>query len=338
MGGSGAADVRVRRALLAVLDRRLADAEDLLREVVRADSQELLVYLSLARLYRARGEVGRAIRVHQNLLLRSDLPAETRSATLRGLAEDFRAGGFLRRAIAAYEELLASLPRDVTALEALVELSREAREPERALEHSRALRRARGAGRREPAVRQREAELWVQVGRLACEREQGGDAERAARKATRVDPEVPEGWVLRGDLAAARGRTRRAVEYWTRGAKLSPRVALGLEERLQRAYADLGEPRGYASLLGELLERHPRHPALEVARARSLAAAGVREEATSALRQLVERDPDQLEAWAELGRLEDEVGRREEACAAFRALGEAARRAGWLAAREWGVE
>jgi hypothetical protein len=40
----------------------------------------------------ARGEIGRAIRIHQNLLLRPDLPAALRHEAQVGLALDFRRG------------------------------------------------------------------------------------------------------------------------------------------------------------------------------------------------------------------------------------------------------
>ncbi len=53
---------------------------------------------ALARLYRQQGEFGRAIQLHQNLLLRRDLDAEQRIEVLGELAEDFRKAGFLRRA------------------------------------------------------------------------------------------------------------------------------------------------------------------------------------------------------------------------------------------------
>ena len=62
-----------RRALLAVLENDYDAAESLITEAVHADSEDIEPYRSLARLYRLRGEIGRAIRIHQNLLLRDDV-------------------------------------------------------------------------------------------------------------------------------------------------------------------------------------------------------------------------------------------------------------------------
>ena len=86
-------DIVVRKALRCVLEGNLDTAEDLLSRAVRIDSDQVDAYLSLARLYRLRGEIGRAIRVHQNLLLRKDLQSEHRDEALLGLAGDEGARG-----------------------------------------------------------------------------------------------------------------------------------------------------------------------------------------------------------------------------------------------------
>ena len=124
---------RTRRALLALLEGDLDVAEHELAEVVRADSSDAVAYLALAHLYRGRGEIGRALRVHQNLLLRSDLGASQRGQVLRALAADLKAGGYLERAIAAYEQVLEEDPRRSDAVDALVELFAQSGQHERAI-------------------------------------------------------------------------------------------------------------------------------------------------------------------------------------------------------------
>ena len=81
-------DAAVRRALLAVLGRDLQSAEQLLARAVRLDSQDTEAWLALASVYRQRGEVGRSIHVHQNLLMREDLDDAERLRVLTELAAD----------------------------------------------------------------------------------------------------------------------------------------------------------------------------------------------------------------------------------------------------------
>ena len=131
------ADEALRGALLAVLERDLDEAERLITAAVQLDSSAVEPYMALARLYRMRGEIGRAIRVHQNLLLRHDLTKQQTVAALGDLALDFQRGGFLQRAIASYEEVLAHDPRHAGALRALVALLQDVRDYGRAIEMGR---------------------------------------------------------------------------------------------------------------------------------------------------------------------------------------------------------
>src|SRR6185295_12603507 len=127
--------------LLAVLERDHERSEALLVASAELDSSGVEPHLALARFYRTRGDIGRAIRLHQGLLLRRDLERDQRTSCLADLAADFRSGGFLQRAIASYEEVLSRDPRHVAALRALVKLYGDARDHARAIEMAKRLAR-----------------------------------------------------------------------------------------------------------------------------------------------------------------------------------------------------
>jgi lipopolysaccharide biosynthesis regulator YciM len=193
-------DAAIRRALHAVLDHDLDAAETLLADAARSDGDAVDAYLALASLYRQRGEIGRAIHLHQNLLLRRDLDADARFQALVGLADDFREGGFLRRAIAAYEEVLVHQPRHTRALRALVRLLVGVREPRRAIPLARRLARIEGT-----KAALAEAGLWVDL--AESERAEGRTqvARKALRRSLRADPENVRAWMRR---RASRGTPR----------------------------------------------------------------------------------------------------------------------------------
>lgn len=102
----------LRRSLRAAVEGDTTRAQAWLERAVELDSADFDAYQALARLYRDRGEIGRAIRMHQNLLLRTDLADEDRVLARLELARDLEAGGFLDRALASFEELHAERPRD----------------------------------------------------------------------------------------------------------------------------------------------------------------------------------------------------------------------------------
>lgn len=308
------ADVALRGALLAVLDRELDEAERLIAAAVKLDSTGVEPYLALARLYRMRGEIGRAIRIHQNLLLRSDLtPAQT-VAALADLAADFQRGGFLQRAIASWDEVLAHDPKHRRALRALVPLLADVRDFPRAIEMSRRLARLGGDGGGDVAS---EAELLVQSAEHAHAEGRSDDARKALKRALRRDARSVPAWIAFGEIEAERGRTKAALAAWSRVPALDRRAGARVYPRLEATYAALGRARDFEAYLAERIAERPDDPQARLAQARTLAARGAADEALESLRGLLERDPDDLEARATLGRILVSEGREAEAAKAY---------------------
>ncbi|MFQ5645591.1 MAG: tetratricopeptide repeat protein, partial [bacterium] len=64
------------------------------------------LYLKLGDLFREKGDIERAIRLHQGVTVRSGVSPEIKIQALNGLARDYRSGGFIDRAVATFEEVL----------------------------------------------------------------------------------------------------------------------------------------------------------------------------------------------------------------------------------------
>ncbi|MCG8592660.1 MAG: tetratricopeptide repeat protein [Proteobacteria bacterium] len=288
---------RLHRALLAVLERDFDTAEAALQEAVEADSMEVEPYLALARVYRTRGELGRAIRIHQNLLLRRELTSAHRGAVLEGLARDFQQGGFLRRAIAAYEELLALEPRHAGALRALASLAEEAREHERALELTRRLARAEG----EP-LKEVEARLWVRAAEAAHAAGDHPKARKSIKRALRADPRQVDARLLLGRLEAERGKNKAALAAWEAIPRLDRARAVEVYPRLESSYAALDRPRDFEKLLRALIEEDPEDPHARLALANHLGRRGETQMAIDELRRLLGRHPSWVPGRVALGR------------------------------------
>jgi lipopolysaccharide assembly protein B len=261
-----------RLALGAVLDDEPDRAEEALAAVVQEDSTQVEVYLALGQLYRRRGEIGRAIRIHQNLLLRRDLAAEHRERALRGLARDFRKGGFLQRAIAAFEELRDRRPRDPEALAALARLRADVRDFDAAFDAQRRLARAtREDGHALEAERgkpKKALAAWKRA--LAADR----------RMAARVYPRLEVAWAALG--RAREFETALRAELSLRPEDAEARLALA------RTLAARGEGEAALAELDVLFEREPERIDAHAARARILLGAGRDAEAAKALAELLD--------------------------------------------------
>jgi len=321
-------EAALRSALLAVLDRDLDSAEALLTRALQLDSRGGDSFLALARLYRMRGEIGRAIRIHQNLLLRGDLDSEQRVTVLADLAADFQQGGFLRRAIASYEEVLAYDSRHLGSLRALVKLHSDVRDHKRAIEVGRRLAKAEG---RSGGVE--EAALLVEMARGAHAEGRGDDARSAVKKALRKDPRSIRGWVTLGDLEAERGRSKQALAAWLKVTQLDHQSASLVFSKLEATYAALGKPREYERTLREMIEKVPDEVGPVLALARTLAARGDSKPAVEELRAVLDRFPDSIDLRGVLGRVLLADNRDTEVAIALSELLDALDRSGLLESR-----
>lgn len=292
------ADALLRSALLSVLDRDLAEAERLLARAVRADDRPVEPYLALGRLYRMRGEVGRAIQLHQNQLLRQDLNPEQVTLALAELAADFREGGFAGRAIATYEEVLTRAPRHTEALRALLALRAEEKDFEAAIELSRRLKKLEGE---RPDLA--EAALRVEMAEQAAAEGRSEEARKALKRALRRNRKSVRAWLALGLLEAERGRDRAALAAWSKVPEVDRRQGPLVYPRLAAAYAALDRPRDFESHLRGLIKAEPGDPHARLALARALAARGDMKAAEQALRELVKLRPDDLEPRSALLRL-----------------------------------
>jgi lipopolysaccharide biosynthesis regulator YciM len=101
-------------------------------EVVKVDPQTIELHFALGSLFRRRGEVERAIRMHQNLVERADLEEEKRLQALFELAQDYLKAGLLDRA----EELFTKLEDTAhaeAALKFLLEIYQQEKDWQKAI-------------------------------------------------------------------------------------------------------------------------------------------------------------------------------------------------------------
>ncbi|MBW2315987.1 MAG: tetratricopeptide repeat protein [Deltaproteobacteria bacterium] len=308
-------DAAVRQALYALLDHDLDTAQELLARAAQLDPDELDAYLMLGRLYRDRGEIGRAIRVHQNLLLRPELGQERGAEVLRELASDFRAGGFLRRAIASFEEVLSRTPKDARSLRELASLLATAQDHERAIEIERRLAKVEG---RDAAPR--ESELHLELARSAEAEGRAGDARKALKRATKRNPKNVEAWVLLGRIETAEKRTRQALSAWRKVPEVDRCAGPRVYPELAAGYAALGKERDYEKYLALRIEGDANDSDARLALATSLSARGETDAALDEIRRVLAHDGSDLEAHAALGRTLVEAGREGEALKAYAEL------------------
>ena len=75
-------------------------------DLIEVNKDTIEIYIALANLFRSRGEVDRAIKIHQNLLARPNLTRSQRHMAIAELASDYLKAGLLDRAEKLYREMI----------------------------------------------------------------------------------------------------------------------------------------------------------------------------------------------------------------------------------------
>ena len=96
------------KGLNFVLNEQPDKAIEVFIRMLEVDSETVETHLALGNLFRRRGEVDRAIRIHQNLIARPTLNMEQRSNALLELGMDYMRSGLLDRAEGLFLELIDS--------------------------------------------------------------------------------------------------------------------------------------------------------------------------------------------------------------------------------------
>ncbi len=175
-------------------------AVEIFTRLVEVDQDTIETHFALGSLYRRRGEVDRAIRIHENILARPNLSKEHHQQALWALAQDFLRAGVLDRSEKLLQELAATPAHRDAALLALLRVYETENEWALAVATHRDLP-ADVAQSRATAIAHYHCELAadaIRQGKLA-------DARRYLRLARRLAPGFARASLMRADLAAARG-------------------------------------------------------------------------------------------------------------------------------------
>jgi lipopolysaccharide biosynthesis regulator YciM len=179
--------------------------------MVRVDDKTIETHFALGSLFRRRGEVDRAIRIHQNIIARPDLASEQRDQALFSLAKDYLHAGLLDRAEKLFSRLAQGSRYQVQALESLCGIYEQEKDWEKAIDAGQRLENLGGRS------------LALQIAHYYCELAEAAAAENdyaAARqhikKAQAGRPRTMRGALVRAHIARATDDYKTALRLYHR--------------------------------------------------------------------------------------------------------------------------
>ena len=289
-----------------LVDNQVDQAVEELTHAASTEPEALEIQMILGNLYREKGQVGRAVSVHQVLLQRLDLTELEHAYVLLCLGLDFRHGGFVDRAFEAFQEVLQLDPRNRYALVNLQKLHEDQHQWAEALRAREQVAKI-DAGRR-PDDQQILGFLRNEIGST---QQRAGDPTGAARtfaEAIDVDARTTPAYLNLGDVRERQGNLSGAVEVWEHLIKEVPDHAHFAFERLERAYRTLGTSRRFVQLCERLIERDPLGWRARLALSRHLSEAGQHRVAFDRLLDALPHHPHGLaihqQIWETLASLE----------------------------------
>jgi lipopolysaccharide assembly protein B len=235
------------KGLNLLLNDQPDKAIDAFIEIVTLDPETADMHFALGNLFRRRGEIERAIRVHQNLLARPDLPQAQRAQAQYELGMDYLKAGLLDRAEETFNGLVEG-SYSVQAQRALLEIYQREKEWGRAIDAATGLQSS-GAGARQKEI----AQFYCELAQDALVRSDLPDATALLDKALHADRNSVRATMLLGDVLLGQGDVEGAIATWKRVEQQSvPHVAL-VAGRLMDGYRRVGRPQEGVNLLRSYL-------------------------------------------------------------------------------------
>jgi lipopolysaccharide biosynthesis regulator YciM len=236
------------KGLNFLLNEQPDKAIDAFIEIVKLDPETADMHFALGNLFRRRGETERAIRVHQNLLSRPDLPLEQKVHAQYELGMDYLKAGLLDRAEETFN-LLVDTQYSVQARRALLEIFQREKEWRRAIAAAEGLQES-GAGAQHKEI----AQFYCELAQDALVQLQPEEAKALLDKALQADRKSVRATMLYGDALVAQDDIEGALKTWRRVEQQSvPHVAL-VATRLMDGYRKVGRPQEGVNLLRSYLE------------------------------------------------------------------------------------
>ena len=253
-------------------------------DAVKVDPQTVELHFALGSLFRRRGETERAIRMHQTLIERDDLPEALKLQALAELGQDYLKAGLLDRAEEVFTKLRASaLAED--AKRNLLEIYQLEKDWEKAI--------VIAAELPDVATQKEIAEYYCELAAAELMRSRPEVASAHLKTALERNRKCVRASLLQGDIALQQGDADAAIACWQRIEQQDPPYLALVAQRLLDAFRKLERRDEGLQLLRAYLEHYPSLDLLDVVFQLVLESEGV-DAAYNLVRDELKRNPTLL--------------------------------------------
>lgn len=190
-----------------LLNEQPDKAVDVFIKLLEVDSDTVETHLALGSLFRRRGEVDRAIRIHQNLIARPQLSLSERKQALMALGQDYMSAGVFDRAERIFSEVVELGGHlETNSLHGLLAIYQQEKAWDKALEVAKKLEASTGQSMHIQA-----AHYYCEIAQQALKKGAYDKAYQAVKQALVMDKQSVRASLMQAELDIRHGRHKQAI-------------------------------------------------------------------------------------------------------------------------------
>ncbi len=239
------------KGLNFLLNEQPDKAIEIFIQLLEVNTDTVETHLALGSLFRRRGEVDRAIRIHQNLIARPTLSQEQRAQALYDLGQDYMRAGLFDRAETLFTELIDSGPHTESALRQLIDIYQQEKDWAKAIETARRFEVKTGT------------KLSGLIAHYYCEQAENlmkqGESSKALKMLKRAESEdsvCPRISMLEGDIHKQLGDFKAAIKAYRRLENQDADYLPEIIKPLQECYEAQGQTDDMQAYLQKVIQRN----------------------------------------------------------------------------------
>lgn len=215
---------------------------------VQVNSDTIETYVALGNLYRSKGDIERAIRIRQSIILRHDVDEEIKLRALFDLGLDYKKGGFLNRALETFLQVAQKKPLELRVLREVERIYEELRDWENAYKTRQKISKL-SRGDHSHIL----AHHLVEMGKAKQEEGDLSKAKSYYSKAISTDEHCVDAYLHLGDLFFQKEDYKKAISTWKKIAHTTPHFTYLAYRRLEGAYSKMKNLKPIEDFLRESL-------------------------------------------------------------------------------------
>ncbi len=238
------------KGLNYLLNEQTDKAIDVFIRLLEVGEDTFDTHISLGNIYRKRGEVEKAIKVHQNIISQSSLSVNNRNDALYELARDFMNAGLLDRAEDLLNELIEKQSHVKSALNYLLSIYQQEHDWDAAIITAKKLEAAENK-----TYCHQIAHFYCELSLLKQKIGQRDEALNLTKKALGADKQSARASIIEGDIQQQLGHYKEASRAFRRVEQQDPLLISEVLDSLIHCYKELENTQEITAYLEHTLEK-----------------------------------------------------------------------------------